>query len=124
MRGSTATLGARDKYTLEAEVEAYLSVRVKGVHGFIRKVAWPGKRYAPDRLISLPYLRTGEPGFQHFFLELKKPGGLRTFPNNARERGQLREHNRMRKMGFRVELVDSAKGVDELLRIESDGGLG
>lgn len=112
-----------DRHKLEAEVETYLNIRVKGVHGFIRKVVWPGRRYAPDRLVALPYTRAGDPGFQHMFVELKKPGALRTFPNNARERGQHREHARMRAMGFRVEVIDSEAGVDELLRVDTNGDL-
>jgi len=85
---------------LERDIEAYL---VRGAHakgGEVRKVKWLGRRGAPDRLIMLPG-RT-------VWVELKAPG-QKCRPH------QLREHERMRRMGQRVLVVDSLDSVDELL---------
>lgn len=102
---------------LEADVEARLVKRVEELGGEVRKVKWIGRRGAPDRLVMLP---------QHFngdfyigrttWVELKRPGLAATFPKNAHERQQHREHERMRAMGQRVVVIDSIEGVEELLR--------
>jgi len=110
--------GVKDRYALESEIEAYLSLRVRAVGGLVRKLSWIGSRYAPDRLVALSYQRDGRPGGRVIFVEVKRPGALRTFPANARERGQSREHARMRKFGMTVVVIDSKAGVDELLRID------
>lgn len=110
--------GVNDRMVLEAEVEAYLNLRVKAVGGMTRKLSWLGSRYAPDRLVALNYLRDGRPGSRVIFVELKRPGALRLFPNNARERGQSREHARLRRYGMTVTVIDSKAGVDELLRVD------
>lgn len=93
----------------ESVIEGHLVERVKHLGGEVRKLKWVGRNSAPDRLVMLP----AKPPL---FVELKRPGGLATFPCNARERAQLREHERMRKMGQRVVVVDSIEGVEELLR--------
>jgi len=49
------------------------------------------------------------------WIEVKRPGGAATFPANAHERKQKREHKRMRKMGQRVEVVDSFERIEEIL---------
>ena len=49
------------------------------------------------------------------WIEVKRPGGAATFPANAHERKQEREHRRMRKMGQRVEVVDSFERIEEIL---------
>lgn len=104
---------------LEEDVEAYLVKRVKEVGGLTRKVKWPGVEGAPDRLVMLPGVRSQV--FSHYrpdrtiWVELKRPGGKAKFPKNEHERKQHREHERMRKMGQRVEIIDSFEGVDELL---------
>jgi hypothetical protein len=43
--------------------------------------------------------------------------GKAKFPSNAHERAQHREHERMRAMGQRVEIIDSIEGIAELLGI-------
>jgi hypothetical protein len=48
-------------------------------------------------------------------VELKAPGKLATFPKGAHEEAQHREHDRMRKMGQHVVVIDSKEGVDEVL---------
>lgn len=104
----------------ERDIEAYLVKRVKALGGEVRKVQWVGRAHAPDRVVMLPahsrariamcgpetYLR--QPAAV-IWVELKAPG-------EKPRPGQLREHERMRAMGQRVEVIDSIEGVDELLR--------
>ena len=93
---------------LERDIEKHLVERVKELGGEVRKVKWIGRNGAPDRVLMLPRGRT-------IWVELKAPGGLATFPKDAREEAQAREHERMRKMGQRVVVIDSLEGVEELL---------
>jgi hypothetical protein len=103
----------------ESDVEKYLVARVKALGGEVRKVKWIGRLGAPDRLVMLPETRNGaddNPDMgRTIWVELKRPGGRATFPKNAHERAQQREHERMRKMGQRVALVDSKADVDRVL---------
>ena len=105
---------------LERDVEAYLVKRVEELGGEVRKVKWIGRRGAPDRLVMLPDGRmfaVDEHGHgRTTWVEVKRPGLAATFPNNAHERQQLREHRRMRALGQRVVVIDSIGGVEELLR--------
>lgn len=101
----------------ESSIEAYLVRRVKALGGEVRKVSWIGRRGAPDRLVMLPvfvlrggrYAHNREP--QTIWIELKAPG-------KKPEPHQLREHERMRAMGQRVEVIDSFEGVDSLLGVK------
>lgn len=108
----------------ESDIEKYLVKRVKELGGEVRKVAWVGRQGAPDRLVMLPHeelMRLTWEDFdawlkkQAFYVELKAPGKAATFPADAHERKQHREHERLRKMGQRVEVVDSFEKVDEVL---------
>jgi hypothetical protein len=96
----------------ERDVEAYLVKRVKALGGEVRKVKWIGRNGAPDRVVMLPAplndmgLRSRPP--RTLWIELKAPG-------KKPEPHQAREHERMRKMGQRVEVVDSFGRVDEVL---------
>lgn len=112
--------------TRESTIEQYLVERVKALGGEVRKVKWIGRNGAPDRIVMLPAqtfkkwdgetLRPGQvcyaddstrPG-RTIWVELKAPG------EKCRPH-QIREHERMRRMGQRVEVVDSFEGVDEVL---------
>jgi hypothetical protein len=108
----------------ERDIEHYLVKRVKAMGGEVRKVKWIGRAAAPDRLVMLPVSCSahdfGHPDRcdrapRHFYAEIKPPGGLATFPKNAHERRQLREHDRMRSFGVSVCVIDSLKLVDEVL---------
>ena len=98
----------------ERDIERHLVERVKALGGEVRKVAWQGRRGAPDRLVMLPASWKGRrtSGFWDspttIWVELKAPGV-------KPEAYQLREHERMRKMGQRVVVIDSIEGVEELL---------
>lgn len=91
----------------ESEIEAYLVKRVEAMGGGVRKVKWIGRNNAPDRLVMLP----GDDLWwgATIYVELKAPGKKPT-------PGQLDEHVWLRSMGQRVEVIDSLKGVDELLK--------
>ena len=90
----------------EATIESYLVRRTKAHGGEVRKVKWTGRRNAPDRLVLAPGVVV--------LVELKKPGLKAGFPAGAHERAQHREHERLRRFGMRVEVVDSYVGVDAL----------
>lgn len=94
----------------ERDIERHLVKRVKELGGEVRKVTWQGRRGAPDRLVMVPHgYRSGrDSSIKTFWVELKAPG-VKPEPH------QLREHERMRKMGQRVVVIDSIEGVEELL---------
>lgn len=87
--------------TKESDIEKYLVKRVKDVGGQIRKAQWVGHVGAPDRRVMLP-------NRMPIWIELKAPG-------KKPEPHQVREHNRMRKLGELVEVIDSYEAVDNLL---------
>lgn len=96
--------------TRESDIEKYLCDRVKELGGEVRKVRWIGRNGAPDRLAMLP---EKNPALGHAFnntiwVELKAPG------EKCRPH-QIREHERMARMGQRVVVIDSFEGVDEVL---------
>lgn len=98
--------------TRESDIEKYLCDRVKDLDGEVRKVRWIGRNGAPDRIVMLPEknpaLGTAFNNNNTIWVELKAPG------EKCRPH-QIREHERMRRMGQRVEVVDSFEGVDEVL---------
>lgn len=96
----------------ERDIERYLVKRAKELGGEVRKVQWIGRRGAPDRIVMLPDTTILE-GIHlikcsnTFWVELKAPGKKATA-------AQRREHDRMQRMGQRVEVIDSFEGVDGL----------
>lgn len=104
----------------ESLIEAYLVKRVKAMGGEVRKVQWIGRRGAPDRLVMLPKRQhrhqdsfhlswyTLEVAPKTIWVELKATGV-------KPEAHQLREHQRMCKLGQHVVVIDSLVGVDRLL---------
>lgn len=86
----------------ERDIEAHLVKRVKELGGECRKTQFVGHPGAPDRFVMLPTRPRG------FWVELKAPGQLAK-PH------QVREHNRMRRLGEIVEVIDSIEGVEEIL---------
>lgn len=101
----------------EGQLRARLVKRVDELGGEIRKVQWVGRRNAPDELVCLPGISTfhRDPG-RSFFIELKRDDLPGTFPRDAHERAQHREHERMRKFGMVVHVVQSLADLDEVLR--------
>ncbi len=103
----------------ERDIERYLGTRVKELGGEIRKVQWVGRQGAPDRLVMLPPGIVVYPGPEYghtIWVEVKNPETIKTFPANAHERAQHREHERMRKLGQHVEVIGTFDQVDEVLR--------
>lgn len=89
----------------ESQIEKYLVAQVKALGGECRKVKWIGRCNAPDRVL----MTTSHWSWSNtIWVELKAPGKKPTS-------GQLREHERMRGMGQRVEVIDSFEGVDKLI---------
>jgi hypothetical protein len=88
----------------ESDIEDYLVYRARGIGGEVRKVKWIGRSGAPDRVLMLPWA-SGLPST--IWVECKATGKL---PTDA----QAREHDRMRNVGQRVEVVDSFEAVDAL----------
>lgn len=78
---------------LERDVEAWLVAETKKRGGTAYKFTSPQRRSVPDRLVLLP-------GGEIFFVETKAPGKKPT-------EGQVREHDRLRALGFRVYVMDS-----------------
>jgi Holliday junction resolvase len=84
----------------ERDIEKALVDRVRKAGGEVRKVAWPGRVGAPDRVVMLPGVLV--------WVELKRPGKKPTLH-------QLREHERMRRMGQCVLVIDSITAIEEVL---------
>jgi len=99
----------------ERDIERRLVERVKQLGGELRKVKWVGRDGAPDRVVMLPQFAFYTEPRAPAWVELKAPGKAATFPANAHERKQKREHDRMRKMGQQVFVIDSFEGIEDLL---------
>lgn len=85
----------------ERDIEHYLVKRVNAMGGEVRKVKWIGRAGAPDRVLSTPRFGTA-------WVELKAPGKKPTA-------AQHREHERMRRVGMTVLVMDSFEDVDWFL---------
>ena len=85
---------------LETGVELPVVKRAENAGFFVRKVAWPGRKHAPDRVFAHEDRGT-------VWIEFKKPG-------EKPRLGQTREHKRMRDAGMEVHVCDNA---DDALRI-------
>lgn len=83
----------------ESKIEKALVKRVKAEGGQIRKVTWPGRRGAPDRLVMMP-------GRNPVFVELKAPRGRLS-------KLQEREHEVLRNW-FVVHVVWSLDALNEV----------
>jgi hypothetical protein len=94
----------------ERDIERYLVQQVTALGGEVRKVAWIGRRGAPDRLVMLPFhSRSGRwSACPTIWVELKAPG-------QRAKAHQRREHDRMRAMHQTVVVIDSIEAVEELL---------
>lgn len=87
-------------YIRESTIERHLVKQVKAAGGTAYKFTSPGRRGVPDRLVLLP-------GGQAVFVECKAPG------EHPRP-DQMREHNRLRALGFDVVVLDS-KNLEGIL---------
>lgn len=87
-------------YVRESIIEKHLVDEVKKIGGIAYKFVSPGRRSVPDRIVMLP-------GGRLVFVECKAPGK----PPRA---DQLREHERLRALGFTVVVLDS-KDLSDIL---------
>ena len=85
----------------ESTVEKYLVRKVKLYGGMAIKLNPIGMIGLPDRLILMP-------GAKIMFAEVKRPGEK---PRAI----QIQIHNRLRNLGFRVEVVDNKEQIKEIL---------
>lgn len=85
----------------ESEIEKYLVAQAQAHGAEVRKVQWIGRRGAPDRVIMGLVPST-------IWVELKRPG-------KGAEAAQQREHERMRKVGQTVLVIDSKELVDQCM---------
>ena len=85
----------------EKELEKKMMRAVRRCGGLALKFVSPGIAGVPDRIVLLP-------GGRIVFVEMKapgeKPGALQTF-----------RHEQLRKLGFRVIVIDSMKQIQTLL---------
>lgn len=84
----------------ESKIEKALVKRATAAGGLVRKLAWVGRRGAPDRLVKLP-------DRPPMFVELKAPGGRLS-------KLQQNEHRRMAAAGLDVRVVWNLASVDEV----------
>ena len=80
-------------YERENLIEKHLVAEVKKAGGVAFKFVSPGLRSVPDRIVLLP-------GGRIVFVECKAPG-------KPPRPDQLLEHERLRKLGFTVVVLDS-----------------
>lgn len=94
---------------LEKQVEEHLTRRVTAAGGIPYKFTSPARRAVPDRLCLLPVAPEHQEIVARYvrFVEAKRPGGKPTAP-------QLREHARLRALGYFVTTVDSKGAVEGL----------
>jgi len=82
----------------ESTVETAAIREAKAAGWLVRKVAWPGRRGAPDRLFVKPYPK------RFVLIELKRPGKEARF-------SQLMEMKELRAAGFEVYECDNITAV-------------
>lgn len=87
-------------YVRESIIEKHLVDEVKKIGGIAYNFVSPGRRSVPDRIVMLP-------GGRLVFVECKAPG-------EQPRADQLREHKRLRTLGFTVVVLDS-KNLEEII---------
>lgn len=85
----------------ETTIENRLTRAVKRLGGECKKLVWPGDDGAPDRMVLMP-------GSRIWFVETKAPGG-------TVEPLQKLAHDDLRKLGFQVRVIWTAKQVDSFI---------
>lgn len=85
----------------ERQIEAKLIKAVKAKGGICPKWVSPGFDGVPDRIVFLPMGRIG-------FVEVKAPGKKPRPLQSAR-------HRLLERLGFRVFILDSADGIQQIL---------
>jgi len=85
----------------EKHIEKELAARTRAMGGIAPKFTSPGFDGMPDRLVLLPHCRMG-------FVELKAPGKK---PRAL----QLARHRLLRRLGFKVYVIDEINQIDSVL---------
>lgn len=86
----------------EKQIEHALVMAVKAAGGMCPKLVSPGTDGMPDRMILLPKGHIG-------FVEVKAPGKK---PRPLQER----RHKQLRKLGFKVFILDGREQIPEILK--------
>lgn len=86
----------------EKVIEQKLVKAVKAAGGIAPKLVSPGFDGRPDRMVLMPGGRTG-------FVEVKAPGEKPRPLQNSR-------HRLLRRLGFRVYVLDNAEQIETILR--------
>lgn len=99
---------ATQRLLRESEVEGHYVGAIKDRGGLPLKFASPGRRGVPDRIALLPVPAEHRALVARYvrFAEIKRPG-------EKPRAEQLREHQRLRDMGFRVDVYDTKESIDE-----------
>jgi len=85
----------------EKHIEQKLAARTRAMGGIAPKFTSPGFDGMPDQLVLLPHGRMG-------FVELKAPGRK---PRPL----QLARHRLLRRLGFKVYVIDGIEQIDSVL---------
>lgn len=88
---------------LEKSVEMPVVKRAEAAGFFVRKVEWPGRKGAPDRVFARE-----DRGV--VWIEFKAPG-------EKPRLSQIREHERMRAAGMEVHVCDNVRDALDILGI-------
>jgi hypothetical protein len=91
----------------ERDIERRLVAAVKSAGGIAPKFTSPGQDGFPDRLVLLPEGKIA-------FVEVKATGKV---PREL----QLRRHEQLRRLGFRVYLLDRAEQINQILEDMQNG---
>lgn len=85
----------------ESKIESYFTQQCEKAGAEVRKLAWVGRRHAPDRIAFFPY------GIV-WFVELKRPG-------KKPRAGQGRELERLKNKGCRTTWLSTYDDIDNWL---------
>ena len=92
----------------ERDIEQRLVTAVKAAGGWCPKFISPGTNGMPDRIVLMPQGKMG-------FVEVKAPGKK---PRVL----QVKRHEKLRELGFRVFVLDALEDIPGLLQTIAEGG--
>jgi hypothetical protein len=94
---------------LERDIESRSRKRAEAAGKRLMKFTSPGHAFVPDDILLAPIPEWLRPVVAKYFrfVEFKRTGAKPTAP-------QKREHERLRSLGFTVEVVDSVEAADRV----------
>jgi hypothetical protein len=94
---------------LEREIETRSRKRADAAGKRMMKFTSPGHAFVPDDIVLAPIPEWLRPVIAKYFrfAEFKRTGARATAP-------QKREHERLRALGFTVEVIDSVESADRM----------